>query len=126
MCVYFGHKRLQAKPIMMDGINIERVTQTKLFGFMINDTLNWLDHINLISKKASQRIYFLCLLKRACKSPSDIIDVYVSIKRSVLEYACEVWHPGLTREQSNTLEQLQVRALNVAYPELNYRKALKK
>ncbi len=51
-------------------------------------------------------------------------DMYVSIIRSVLEYACEVWHPGLTREQSNTLEHLPVRALNVAYPELNYRKAL--
>ncbi len=100
MCVYFGHKRLQIKQIMMDGINIERVTRTKLLGVMINDKLNWQDHGDLISKKSSQRIYFLWLLKHADKSPSDIIDVYVSIIRSVLEYASDLWHPGLTREQS--------------------------
>ncbi len=110
----------------MDWINIESMTWTKLLRLMINDKWNWQDHIDLISKKAGQRIYFLCLFKLACKSPSDIIDVYVSIIRSVLEYACEVWHPGLTREQSNTLEHLQVRALNVAYSERNYSKALKK
>ncbi len=27
MCVYFGHKRLQIKSIMIDGINIERLLQ---------------------------------------------------------------------------------------------------
>ncbi len=61
-------------------------------------------------------VYFLdlCLLKRAGKSPSDIIDVYASIIRSVLKYSCEVSHPDLTKEH------LQVSAMNQAYPELNY------
>ncbi len=40
MCVYFGHKRLQVKTIIKNGINIERVTRTKLIGLMINDKLN--------------------------------------------------------------------------------------
>ncbi len=65
MCVYFGYKRLQVKPIMMDGINIERAARTKLLRLMINDKLNWQDHVDLISKKAGQRIYFVCLLKCA-------------------------------------------------------------
>ncbi len=58
MCVYFEHKRLQVKPIMMDGINIERVTQTKLLWLMINDKLNWQDHVDLISKKAVKEYTF--------------------------------------------------------------------
>ncbi len=84
MCVYFGDKSLQVKPIMMDGIDIERVKQTKLLGLMINDKLNWQDNVELISKKASQRIYFLCLHKYGGNLTSDIIDVHVSIMRSVL------------------------------------------
>ncbi len=41
-----------------------------------------------------------------------------------LEYACEVWHSGLTKEQSDTLERLQKRELGIVYPDFNYQEAL--
>ncbi len=44
--------------------------------------------------------------------------------RSVVEYACAVWHVGLTNEQSQKLESIQRRALNIIYPDLPYRAAL--
>ncbi len=81
---------------------------------MINNKLTWHDHLEYISSKASRRIYLLCILRRAGKPPTDIIRVYTSVIRSVLEYACDVWHSGLNKEQSDTLEHLQKRALKHA------------
>ena len=33
-----------------------------------------------------------------------------------LEYAPEVWHPGLTQEMSDNIEHIQERALRIIYP----------
>jgi len=126
MCIYFGKKDSTLTAITMDGTEIKMVSHTKLLGVMINNKLNWADHVDYISKKAGQRIYFLCLLKRAGKTPGDIVAVYTSLIRPVLEYACEAWHPGLTKKQSNTIEHLQMRALNIAYPEMSYEATLEK
>jgi len=37
-------------------------------------------------------------LIRAVVPMNDIVCVYCSIIRSILEYACPVWHPGLTKK----------------------------
>jgi hypothetical protein len=52
------------------------------------------------------------------------LEIYTSIVRSVLEYASELWHPGLTRTQTMCLEHIQKRALDIAYPEEEYLEAL--
>ena len=56
--------------------------------------------------------------------PCDIILIYVSLIRSILEYACAVWHTGLTKAQSDDLERVQRRCLKIIYPDLTYRQAL--
>jgi hypothetical protein len=40
---------------------------------------------------------------------------YVHVIRPVLEYACPVWHSGLTTEQTDLLENVQKRALRIIY-----------
>ncbi len=72
----------------MDWINIERVTPAKLLRLMINDKLNCQDHIDLISKKVGQRMYFLCLSIMLVNL--NDLGVYASMLRSVLKDACEV------------------------------------
>ncbi len=75
-------------------------------------------------RKASVRLYFLALLKKAGYSSPDIVEVYAAITRSVLEYACEVWHQGLTKAQSRCIKHIQKRALDISYPDLEYLDAL--
>ena len=65
------------------------------------------------------------MLRRAKVSAKDIVSIFCSKMRPVLEYASPVWHPGLTNEQSNALEHIQERALRLAYPTLDYEDALK-
>ena len=63
-------------------------------------------------------------MNRARVSPADIVIVYCSLIRSILEYACPVWHSGLTLAQSNDIERVQMRCLRIIYPELSYCDAL--
>ncbi len=118
MRIYFGHKALQIVPIKMDGHEIECVSFFKLLGIRINAISTWNNHIDYICGKASCRIYFLILLRWPGKSPLDLVSVFCSLIRSILEYSCEVWPPGFTREH------LQVRDINLAYPQLEYSNAL--
>jgi hypothetical protein len=56
----------------------------------------------------------------------DMIAIFCSIVRSVLEYACPVWHPGLTKSQSKKLERVQKRFLKLLFPTVDYNIALQK
>ena len=124
MLIYFGKKPHNLTAITIDGSAIRQVNSATLLGIKLSDNLSWDEHVHSICSKASQRLYFLCLLRRAGKKPEDILTVYTSVIRSVLEYACEVWHTHLTVEQSNDIECIQKRALSIAYPDLSYSEAL--
>ena len=75
-------------------------------------------------KKVRKRFYILYQLVRAGVSTKDIITAYCSVIRSVLEYACPVWHPGLTKAQSEDLERVQKRCFKIIWPNLSYSDAL--
>jgi len=75
-------------------------------------------------QKVNKRIF--CIYNLACAGicESDITQVYISIIRSVLECACPVWHPGLSKAQANKIERVQKRCLRIIYPERTYTEAL--
>jgi len=124
MEIYYGRTPLTLHPITIKENKIEEVPVFKLLGLMINNKITWHDHVEFMCGKASRRIYFLVLLKRAGKSSTDIIDTYMAIIRSVLEYVCIVWHPGLNKQQSDQIEHIQKRSLGIAHPDLSYHDVL--
>ena len=91
---------------------------------MINDTLNWKDNIENITRKACKRIYFTRMLKRANVPREDIILFYEAYIRSCLCYGAPVWHSSITQAQSDSLEAIQRRAYRIIYPHLPYTEAL--
>lgn len=102
-------------PLIIGGHPIERVSCFKLLGVTITDDLRWEVHIESISSKVNSRLYFLKQLKRAGLSTDDLRCFYTTVVRPVLEYACVVWHHGLTRAQCDQLEALQKRAIRIIY-----------
>ena len=44
-----------------------------------------------------------------------MLHFYTAVIRPVLEYACPVWHSGLTAGQCNAVEDMQKRALCIIY-----------
>ena len=70
---------------------MQRVTSYKSLGVFIDDDLKWTTHVDHIYKKACKRLYSLKLLRRAGVTSTGILKVYLSVIRSVLEYAVPVW-----------------------------------
>lgn len=126
MLIYFGKKYPHnAVPnLFINNSTIERVSCFKLLGVYYNNVLTWSNHVSYIVSKACKRIYCITQLVRAGINCNDVVTVYCSIIRSVLEYCCQVWHPGLTSQQSKELESVQKRCLKIIYPDLSYNTAL--
>ena len=92
---------------------IHRVQSFKLLGVTVNNSLTWEDHVTAICSKASKRLYFLKLLRRSGLSVGDLLLYYQTVIRSVLEYACPVWHSGLSATQADRIESIQRRAMHI-------------
>ena len=92
---------------------------------IIRQDLKWNDHIDNITAKAAKRLYLLRELKRAGVSCNDLVLFYCSVIRSVLEYACMLFHRSLPRYLSEDLERIQKRAMGIILPDYKYRDALK-
>ena len=55
-------------------------------------------------------------LKRAGIRQTDLVNVYVSVVRPVLEYACPVWHTNLTKYLSDNIEMIQKKSIEIYIP----------
>ena len=75
-------------------------------------------------KKAGKRWNMLYQLKRAAISQSDLVTVYISVARPVLEYACPVWNTNLQQYLSDNIESIQKRALRCIFPGASYNEIL--
>ena len=127
MVIYFGKKFSIADipKLKIGSDDLERVQTFKLLGVIFNYKLTWADHVEFILGKVSKRMFIIYQLARIGLPAPEIITVYKSLIRSVLEYSCEVWHSGLTCAQSRDLERVQKRVLQIIYRQLSYKDALK-
>ena len=57
-------------------------------------------------------------------SQSDLVTVYLSVVRPVLEYACPVWHTNLQQYLSDNIETIQKRALRCIFRGASYAEIL--
>ena len=122
----FGNIPRTAPPsqlIIADQV-IERVLTFKLLGVMISNDLKWHSHVEYICAKASKRLHFLKLLKRASLSPDDLLYFYKSIIRPVVEYASAVWNSSINKGQRAAIERIQTRALKIIHSNMDADDAL--
>ena len=105
--------------IRIEEIPIERVSHTKVLGITLSNNLSWNAHVDSIANKAGKRLYMLFQLKRAGVCQSDLVH-------PVVEYACPVWHSGLPRYLSDSIEMVQKRAVSCIYPGEPYNEILER
>lgn len=124
MIITFKRQPSTVNPLLLNNNNIERVHSFKLLGVCLSDNLTWKDHVNNMYARASPRLYYLRQLRRCGLSNNDLLTYYQTMVRPILEYACPVWHAGLTIGESELLEHIQKRALKTIYYGLSYEAAL--
>ena len=113
--VDFSKTRTGFKDIIINGEVIQRVPHALILGVTISENLKWNEHIENITTKAAQRLFMLYQLKKAGLPWRDMVSVYISKIRSLLEYACEAWHPGLNTYLHKDIESIQVRAMRIIF-----------
>lgn len=103
-------------PILIGCNVIQCVSTYKILGVIIDSDPKWNCHVNYIIKKACKRLYSPRVLRRARVCQSNILKIYLSTVQPILEYAVPVWQ-DIPAYLSESMEQVQKRALNIIYPE---------
>ena len=123
MVVNFSKGKRNFPLLVIDNIEVERVNSARILVVMIQNNINWCEHVTKILKKAGKRLCMLRLLKRANADTKTLSTVYTTVIRPVLEYACQVWHFNISGYLSDDIERVQRRALRIILPELSYTEA---
>ena len=111
-------------PIVFNGQPLAVVKSVKLLGVKLTNNLLWNEYINDIIKKASKRLYFLMILKRANVLLKDLVLFYITCIRSILTYAIPVFFDGLPNYLKIELEHVQKWAFSIIYPNIPNLQAL--
>ena len=109
-----GGGRLSPCPSMQV---VQRVVSFKFLGTIISSTLKWEDNITII-KKAHQRLFFLCQLKKfgvACKGMQQF---YRTTIESVLTFSITVWY-GNSVQQRMQLDRIVHTASKIRLPPIS-------
>ena len=97
-------------PYHLGSKELLRVDDEKDLGIIFSSKLQWNLHINQMISKANRQ---LGVLKRTCYSLTDINirrTLYISLVKSKLSYATQVWSPTHNRQLSERIERVQRRA----------------
>ena len=89
--------------------------------------MRWNTHTKHMCAKAYSKLWMLRNLKRFGANTVDLVDIYRTQCRSVLEMAVPAWSAGLTISCSNQIERVQKTALAIILGEnyVSYENALK-
>ena len=93
--------------ISHNGDDLELIDETKLLGIIITNDLKWHKNTAFLVKKANPRMRLLRKIAEFSAPVEDMVSIYVSYIRSILEQSCTVWHSSLTLEDSEDLETVQ-------------------
>ena len=89
------------------------IEETKLLGTVITSDQNWSRNTEYLVKKANARMRLLHKMVEFSAPVEDMITIYTSYIRSILEQSCTVWHSSLTLENTEDLERIQKSAVRV-------------
>ena len=126
MVINFTKKFQFSTRIALEDKLLEEVQECKLLGLNLTNQLSWQKNTESIVKRGNTRMIILQRLYNFDLPVDDMIEIYVSFIRSLLEYLCVVWHSSITMEESNAIERVQKTALKMILRDnyLDYQSAL--
>lgn len=105
--VNFQRSQTQHHPLAIEGAAVERVSSTEFLGVQISEDVSWTTNTASLAKKAQQRLYFLCKLKRASASPPIIMTTfYRGTIESILCGCITVWGGSSTNYNRKALQRI--------------------
>ena len=75
--------------------------------------MTWEEHVKNVVARASKALYMLYILRRYKPPEDQLVKVYTTYIRPLLEYCTPVFHAGITASQAKQIESVQKRALKI-------------
>ena len=122
MCI---RDRYEADAFILDSDQnrIECSNRIKALGVYFSNRLDMEEHVLHIIRAMSSRYWTLRNLKLNGFTTDELVHVYKTMLRPVVEYGCPVYHLSLTDDQDERIERLQDHALKCIFgPELSARR----
>ena len=117
-CKYMAISRkhtptLSPTPLYLHDSPLERVDSYRYLGLLLTDNLSWSPHIASTYSKAMKVLGLLYRRFYGYADSDSLKQLYLTLVRPHLDYACQVWDPHLARDKSK-LERVQKFACRVA------------
>ena len=93
--------------------SLEVLDETKLLGTIITSDLRWNKNTDKIVKDANKRMKMLHVASKFINNNEDLVYLYKSFIRSVLEFSAVVWHSSLSQANISDIERIKKSALKV-------------
>ena len=97
--------------LTLGGHPMKLVEEAKILGVILTNDLKWTKNTESLIKRANARMELLRRLSSFNAPIKDMVTVYFSFIRSILEQSCVLWHSTLTEEDRMSLERVQKNAL---------------
>ena len=97
--------------VKINNQTLNKVKSTKFLGVIIDEFLNWAEHINTVKTKISRGIGILCKARRVLKT-STLVTLYNSFVYPYINYCIEVWG-GASDKSIKSLFKVQKRAVRI-------------
>ena len=115
LCISAAKNSVVTSYINTDCDRISSGSELKILGFWFGEAPNVSLHVEKTVAKFRARLWTLRHLKRSGMSTSDLLFIYSSIIRPVIDFASNTYHSMLSAGLSYSLECLQKRALKIIY-----------
>ena len=103
----FSEKNILPLNLNLNGNIIQNCDKIQLLGIIITHDLKWSENTEHIYNKVNRKIYILGKLKKFGLKIEELLIVWKTILRPLIEYATPLWHSGLTEVDTQKLEFLQ-------------------
>ena len=100
-------------PLLLDSCPLQRVNIFKYLGVLLSQDMSWSPHVQTICSRAKKVLGLLYRKFYSCSSTDTLTQLYVSLVRPHLEYACPVWAPH-TAKDIHAIESVQKFACKMA------------
>ena len=106
----------RARAHIYDGTNqrIDNNPSLKALGIIFNEEADVASQVESLCKRFRARTWALRDLRKAGLDHSDLLKVYKTTIRPVIEYSAVIYHSMLNQEQTAYIERQQTRALKTS------------
>ena len=99
------------EPLILGDLPLQKVDTFRYLGVLLSQDMSWSPHVRATCSKAKKVLGLLYRKFYRCSNRNDtLIQLYMSLVRPHLEYACLVWAPHMAKD-IHAIENVQIKIL---------------